>query len=219
MILALETSTTICSVAIVENQTVIAQKLIDEKNIHSEKLLSFIDELLLEAKLNLSNFKAIAVSAGPGSFTGLRIGMSIAKGICFAKDIPLILVPTLDAIANEFIRLKNPTSATTICTIIDAKRDEAYFSFYKIENGSFTRLNRYEIKERIHIFEEMKSKNASFLVGDGVEKFLTFDQQNFIILNDVKLNAISVGLMAEKNFEPTEILNAEPIYIRSFQPK
>src|SRR5450759_5199634 len=133
MILAIETATDVCGVALVQNQNVIAQRVLAEKYVHSEKLLPMIDEVLRDASLSAKHLDAIAVSIGPGSFTGLRIGLSTAKGLALSLGISVIAIPTLDALAYAFFRTKGGASAAVVCPMIDAKRDEAFFCFYRID--------------------------------------------------------------------------------------
>ena len=213
MILAIETATKICGVAIVENGKIISEKFVDEKNVHSEKLVSFIDLILNESNLKLEQIKTIAVSSGPGSFTGLRIGMSIAKGICYAKNIPIILVPTLDGMANEFCRKYNPTEQKKIAVLLNAKKNESYFCFYEIKNGTYSKLTEYDIKERISIFREMKENRITILVSDEINE----NAKNEFECMQVNCSAESIGLIAEKNYKHSDLFSAEPIYVRAFK--
>jgi tRNA threonylcarbamoyl adenosine modification protein YeaZ len=105
MILAIETATELCGVALVDRHTCIASRTVVEKNIHSERLMVLVDEVLREAGIAVGALSGIAVSIGPGSFTGLRIGLSAAKGLAYARSLPLLAVPTLDALAYEARRL------------------------------------------------------------------------------------------------------------------
>ena len=133
MILAIETATDICGVALVQNQNVVAQRVLAEKYVHSEKLLPMIDEVLRDASFSAKHLDAIAVSIGPGSFTGLRIGLSTAKGLALSLGKSVIAVPTLDALAYAFFRRKGGASVAVVCPMIEAKRDEAFFCFYRID--------------------------------------------------------------------------------------
>src|ERR1700733_14260242 len=103
MILQIETATASCSVALTSDGKVLAYKQVNERNIHAEVITLFISELINKAGLQFNNLDAVAVSCGPGSYTGLRIGVSTAKGLCFALDIPLIAIETLEAMAHGAI--------------------------------------------------------------------------------------------------------------------
>src|ERR1700742_1723285 len=100
LILQIETATTVCSVALSENGSVLTHKEVQQRNIHAEAITVFIDELLKAAGRQYHELNAVAVSCGPGSYTGLRIGISVAKGLCYALDIPLIAIDTLSAMTD-----------------------------------------------------------------------------------------------------------------------
>ena len=133
LILLIETATTICSVAIAKNRQVIAYKEIDQRNIHAEVVTLFIEELLKKAGAVYKEIDAIAVSSGPGSYTGLRIGVSTAKGLCFALDKPLIAVDTLAAMANGLLAANNFDDHVLLCPMIDARRMEVYTGIFDIK--------------------------------------------------------------------------------------
>jgi tRNA threonylcarbamoyladenosine biosynthesis protein TsaB len=225
-ILAIETATDICGTALVRDHAVLSQKTLSEKNIHSEKLLPMIDEILKEAAVQFQNVNAIAVSIGPGSFTGLRIGLSAAKGLAMAASLPLILVPTLDAMALEFHR-KNPDTGAVICPLIDAKRDEAFFSFYSIQNDLPFRKSDYEIASAQTIIQKAKIYPLVIFVGEGAGKIKSAasQQRDFQFRNDIVCSAVSVALLAEAKFselKTEEYSMLEPLYLREFvttQPK
>ena len=128
LILSIETSTKSCSVALSnkwENVSNIEE--VSEQYSHSEQLTCFIEELLLNENIKVSDLNAIAISSGPGSYTGLRIGTSTAKGLCYACGIPLIAIPTLDAMAEG---MKNHYPDMQLCPMIDARRMEVYCAVY-----------------------------------------------------------------------------------------
>jgi tRNA threonylcarbamoyl adenosine modification protein YeaZ len=140
MILSIETATELCGTALVHNGSVLAHRTVTEKNIHSERLMVLVDEVLGEAGFGVKDLDGIAVSIGPGSFTGLRIGLSAAKGLAYAQSLTMIAVPTLDAIADEAARTNGANEGDVICALIDAKREEAYYAFYTCEQGRHMRL-------------------------------------------------------------------------------
>ncbi|HLP17148.1 MAG TPA: tRNA (adenosine(37)-N6)-threonylcarbamoyltransferase complex dimerization subunit type 1 TsaB [Bacteroidota bacterium] len=136
MILSIETATELCGAALIDDGFVVAHRTVTEKNIHSERLMVLVDEVLREAGVAVKDLAGIAVSIGPGSFTGLRIGLSTAKGLAYAQSLPMIPVPTLDAIAEEAVRTGVAASGDVICALIDAKRDEAYYAFFVCDNAN-----------------------------------------------------------------------------------
>jgi tRNA threonylcarbamoyladenosine biosynthesis protein TsaB len=199
MILAIETATEVCSAAVVKDDTVHSVRSVREKNIHSERLLSLIDEVLSESKCRRHELTAIAVSIGPGSFTGLRIGLSAAKGLALALDVSLIAVPTLDGIAESYRLSHTGSGAGTFCAMIHAKREEAFYSFYSIGDDEIKRTGEYSITVKASILEEAARKNAAVVQPD--------------------LSAASIGLLAnrrKKEFTVADFSTVEPLYLRDF---
>jgi tRNA threonylcarbamoyladenosine biosynthesis protein TsaB len=145
-ILGIETSTAVCSVGLArlssgsigrqtnEFDLLSSEKSLVESHIHSEKLLTLIQELCDEQKLKLSQLDGVAVSIGPGSFTGLRIGLSTAKGLCYALEKPLLAVPTFDSIAQSVLQKHPDDKRIIVC--IDAKQREYYIGAYEHINGT-----------------------------------------------------------------------------------
>jgi tRNA threonylcarbamoyladenosine biosynthesis protein TsaB len=219
MILSIETATDVCGVALVQKQNVIAQRVLAEKYVHSEKLLPMIDEVLRDASLSAKHLDAIAVSIGPGSFTGLRIGLSTAKGLALSLGISVIAVPTLDALAYAFFRTKRGASAAVVCPMIDAKRDEAFFCFYRIDAAGVSRQSEYAIALKSKIVE-MAPPSVMF-VGDGAGKMgasQEFDTSR-LFNPSIVCSAESVGLVAESagvKLSPEELSRLEPLYLREF---
>ena len=124
-ILALDTSGLVCTVAVMEDDRLLSEFSIQHKITHSELLLPMMEQIKNKIALDLNTIDAVAVSAGPGSFTGLRIGCSTAKGLCLAMNKPMIAVPTLDAMAYQFYG-----SDYAICPMMDARRGQVYTGIY-----------------------------------------------------------------------------------------
>ena len=221
MILAIETATDVCGVALVHGGDVIAQRSVAEKNVHSEKLLPMVDEVLKESSLSLREVDAIAVSIGPGSFTGLRIGLSTAKGLAVAKMKRVVPVPTLDALAFECHRLQKAHSAHVVCPLIDAKRDEVYYSFYEVGESGIRRLTEYDIAPVSKVAESAAKYASVIFVGDGAAKMETVVGVVSPLLHrpGIICNPVSVGMLAEKDTEvlsKESLSSLEPSYIRDF---
>ncbi len=199
MIVAIETATEVCSAALVHCSNVMSAHSLNEKNIHSERLLTLIDEVMKESQASREQLDAIAVSIGPGSFTGLRIGLSTAKGLAMALDIPIIAVPTLDGIAEAYRMNRTIKNDETFCALIDAKRDEAFYAFYSITQNEVVRQSEFSIKLKNEILIDAKTKNA--------------------VAEQPNISASAVGILAErkqKEFEVSDFSYLEPLYLRDF---
>ena len=132
LILCIETSTTVCSVALAQNHRVLGALREDTPNAHSTLLTVLIEKLLAKAGYQAEDLDAVAVSSGPGSYTGLRIGVSVAKGICFATGKPLIAITSLEILAAHFLQQRPDVSAQDLlCPMIDARRMEVYSVLYR----------------------------------------------------------------------------------------
>lgn len=225
MILCIETSTTVCSVALVENGNVIAlRESLDGQN-HAEKITIFIDEIMKETYVVYKDLDAIAVSMGPGSYTGLRIGVSTAKGFCYALEKPLIAVDTLAAMAYGFISSQlsaisyKPTAI--LCPMIDARRMEVYSAFFneKLERTSETEA--LVIDE--NSFMELKQNNHLYLFGDGADKLATLfeNDKNITVVEKFHCSAAYMSTLAEEAFKNKDFVDVayfEPFYLKNFVP-
>lgn len=199
MILGIETATEICSAAFVRNGKIIAERSVHEKNIHSEHLLVLIDELMKSASISKKEITAIAVSIGPGSFTGLRIGLSTAKGFALALNIPLIAVPTLDGIAEAYRLMNTGTGTEKFYALIDAKRNEAFHALYSVVTNEITRQSEYSITIKDEILQQAQLSHA--------------------IVQQPMISAVAVAMLGErrrKEFEVSDFSHLEPLYLRDF---
>ncbi len=164
LLLHLETSTDTCSVCISDNETIIDCEETHNSKTHASLLAVFIDELLKRNRLTYKNIAAVTVSCGPGSYTGLRIGVATAKGLCFALNVPLISVPTLQSMANIANKQRN---GQLLCPMIDARRMEVYTAQFDTNGNQLTETEAKVIDETS--FAELAGKKIVF-VGDGAEK-------------------------------------------------
>lgn len=220
LILNIETATQICSVALARGNTLIARRLIDIPNAHSSKLSLLIKEIVEEAGLSYSQLSAISVSKGPGSYTGLRIGVSTAKGFAYALDIPLISVETL-RILERGVKLKHPYCYTV--AMIDARRMEVYSIIYD-RDGNIIKDISADIIEK-GIYDNYFIDNMKYVfVGDGAEKTMGFfdGRSNLFYDAEIVLDAeLMIGLSYSKflkgDFEDTAYF--EPYYLKNFVAK
>lgn len=165
-ILAIETSSRICSVSLYISDNLYSEFSVNQKNIHSEKLFELINQTLESLEYSFDQIKAIAVSIGPGSFTGLRIGVSAAKGLAFGRKIPIIPVPTFEALALQISNYLSKSTEFTICNSVN--RDELYKSDF-ISDGE----NNYKIKNDLELISRedfIIEDNSKLVFGDYKNK-------------------------------------------------
>jgi len=213
-ILNIETATKNCSVSLAKNgETIVLQELNNGNYSHAEKLHQFIKQVVEESGIELTDLKAIAVSKGPGSYTGLRIGVSAAKGLCFALDIPLIAIDTLQVLA-----LSISISDGLVIPLLDARRMEVYSAVFNSENE----MNR-EVKAEIiseASFSTYLNEQKVYFVGDGVEKCKGIIIHNNATFIDDKLP--SANEMSKLSFEKykkndiEDVAYFEPFYLKDF---
>lgn len=169
-ILAIESSGLVASVAVTEDNTLLGEYTMNHKKTHSQTLLPMLDELAEMIELDLSTLDAIAVSMGPGSFTGLRIGSATAKGLGLALDKPIIPVPTVEALAYNLWGTDKQ-----VCPLMDARRQQAYTGLYAFENGQLTTIIPQCAVDISEIVEEVnKTHKPVIFLGDGVPVFADY---------------------------------------------
>lgn len=212
-ILSIETATKNCSVSLSLNGNTICTREISEVGYsHAEKLHVFIEEVLNEAKVGFAKLSAVAVSQGPGSYTGLRIGVSAAKGLCYALGIPLIAIDTLEVLARKLSIDKG-----VIIPMIDARRMECYTAIFDANYG----LKR-EIKSEIITQDSFSDVDGVIhFVGDGAAKckeILTDDK--FVYHDDsVFPSSVQMGVLAFNKYEKSDTVDVayfEPFYLKDF---
>lgn len=163
-VLNIETTTTQCSVALSADGKVLALAKSNPSNYqHAHLLHTYIDQVLSDHDLSLSALSAVALSSGPGSYTGLRIGAAAAKGLCFGNDIPLLSIPTLDILAREI----SPSEGYIIATL-DARRDEVYYAVYKHDYKVIQKATPHVVTG--NSFSEWTEKGPVYFVGTGLDK-------------------------------------------------
>ena len=221
MILCLETATPICSVALNESCCTIALRETEGQNAHSEKITNFIREVMEVAHIEYSQLDAIAVSKGPGSYTGLRIGVSTAKGICYAADLPLMAIDTLEAMAYGMkAKLGNQIDENDLLIpMIDARRMEVYASIFDANLNKINDTAALVIDE--HSFEDLRKEHRLWLFGDGAPKLQkTFENQpNITIIDGFKPSAAYMLPLVDKALKEKDFVDVayfEPFYLKDF---
>ncbi|MBK0379560.1 tRNA (adenosine(37)-N6)-threonylcarbamoyltransferase complex dimerization subunit type 1 TsaB [Mucilaginibacter segetis] len=219
MILQIETATTTCSVALAQNGNILAFREVNARNIHAEVITVFIGEIMTEASIIYEHLDAIAVSCGPGSYTGLRIGVSTAKGLCFALNKPLIAVETLAAMADGIIALNDVGTDVLLCPMIDARRMEVYTAVFK-NNGEIVKDTAAEIIDG-NSFSDLLNTNKILFFGDGAEKCMDVldNNPNALFKTDFENSAAHLAKRALYKFETKDFEDVayfEPYYLKDF---
>ena len=219
IILNIETSTAVCSAALSDGGKVISLQESSQSNIHAEKLAVFINVLMEQAALPYSALDAIAVGTGPGSYTGLRIGTSTAKGLCYALDKPLIAVPTLKAMAlASFAGLKRKD--IYYCSVIDARRLEVYSGLYDFEGNEIKPVEAKILDE--FSYTEILGETGIAFAGDGMPKLKNLsppDDIHRIWLDDVYASAKNMAVLSEEAFSTrnfADVAYYQPFYLKDF---
>lgn len=222
LILCIETSTKACSTALCRDGSIIASEfLFTGEYLHAESLNPMISDLLSGSSIAFNQLDAIAISQGPGSYTGLRIGTSTAKGLCFALDIPLIAIDTLQLIA---IAAKQEQPASRYIALMDARRMEVYTKKFDANLQAITKAEALILDE--NSFSDFEKESLTVFCGDGALKAKSlFEKSNFIFLPEIHPKAEYMGELAEEKFSIGQFEDTayfEPFYLKEFhtpQPK
>jgi tRNA threonylcarbamoyladenosine biosynthesis protein TsaB len=212
-ILNIETATKNCSVALAkEGKTILSKEIAEEGYSHAERLHVFMEEIIQESGITFNDLSAIAVSQGPGSYTGLRIGVSAAKGLCYALNIPLIAIDTLQVLASQA-----RVSDGLIVPMLDARRMEVYSAIFNV-NLENKRATAAEIISD-NSFEDFQE--TLYFVGDCAEKCqAVLTKENFIFLEEIKYpSAKEMSLLSFIKFKKSDTVDVayfEPYYLKDF---
>ena len=217
LLLSIETSTKVCSVALHRGSNLLASSEILIERSHSKFITVLIENLFLHSGEKMEDIDAIAISKGPGSYTGLRIGVSTAKGLCYALEKPLIAISTLESMAFEVNKFNS--SKVLLCPMIDARRMEVYCALFDSEMKCQEEVAAKIIDE--HSFSDILKGQSVLFFGDGAEKCkpLFNTNVNAIFINAVFPSAAAIGAMAlqayeNKKFE--DVAYFEPFYLKDF---
>lgn len=222
-ILNIETSTEVCSVNVSENGKLLFEKESLEGLNHSELLTVFIEELLKENHLNIKNIDAVAVAKGPGSYTGLRIGVSVAKGLCYALDKPLIAISTLDALGIFTSRhpaqfgLKSKEDLL-FCPMIDARRMEVYTALYNFKGEQLEPVSAKIIDEN-SFSKRLEISEIAFFGNGAIKCKKMLNRPNALFSGPLKASARFMVKQAEERYNKKEFENVayfEPFYLKNF---
>lgn len=217
-ILCLETATEVCSIALLKNDVVIALEENHEGNSHASQITLLIEAVMTKANIELNQLDAIAVSKGPGSYTGLRVGVSTAKGLCYALNIPLIAINTLHSLAQSLSSTINYQPPTLLCPMLDARRMEVYCLLLDEQLNEVEKTQAKIIDE--NSFAAALSTYKIYFFGNGSSKCKTIiTHSNAIFINDIKcsakrMNTLVYEAFKQKQFE--DVAYFEPFYLKDF---
>lgn len=216
VILSLETSSKICSVAIHKDGNVLACSEVHINQSHASKLAPLISNVVSISGIAMSELTAVAISSGPGSYTGLRIGTSTAKGLCYSLSIPLITINTLELLA--FQMSNRIEQGALLCPMIDARRMEVYCMVVDKQLNEISPVEAKVITE--DAFAEILDKRKIIFFGDGAMKCnTTITHSNAIFIDGVHPDVSDLGKIAFEKFtrnQKEDLVNFEPLYLKEF---
>lgn len=220
--LAVDTSSNVATVAVMDEDRLICEYILNHKTTHSQKLMPMIKEVLESCELTVNDIHFFSVALGPGSFTGLRIGVATVKTMAHAMNKPVVGVSTLDALAFGITYFEG-----IICPILDAKRDQVYTALYNWKNGSMERISEYMALSIDKLIELLKLKNENVIfLGDGTFAFRDIligalgDFAHFSPVHSLMQRASLVAELALKRFKEgqrDDCMTLVPFYLRKSQ--
>lgn len=219
LILSLETSSPVCSVALhrLTDGSLVGQTDLRLEKSHSSHLGVLVSQLLENSQHTLQDVAAVAVSDGPGSYTGLRIGAAAAKGLCYALDIPLVAVSTLQALARQVAAVTAPTTGLLFCPMLDARRMEVYAALYTHDGQEVVAPTPLLLDS--DTLAEQLTYHRLLCFGNGAAKFQLFvaDNSNASFLVGIEPSAVAVGALAVEAYgrgEFRDVAYYEPFYLK-----
>lgn len=226
-VLGIDTATRVCSAAVIRDGTIRAERSETAPQRHAELLLPFVDEVMAQAKMRQLDLNAVAVSIGPGSFTGLRIGLSVAKGIAVGMGIPIIPVPTLGAAA--FRVLSSDADCEDVVVILPARRTEYYFGRYRRGAKIPELTSGIQVYTTSKLFEVLCENIPDTVAGEGIERVLNEIEMSSPETGEVMekirksydyklhiVTAAATGLMSEY-YDAADVSSLQPLYVKEFE--
>lgn len=214
-ILSIDTASNLCTVALLENEICLKELIVNDARNHSEKIMPIIKQIFQETNLTLNDINLIVCDKGPGSFTGIRIGVGTVLAFKDSLNIPCVGISSLEALAY------NVKKDGLICSLIDAKNNNVYFGLFKLENNEYTQIGNFEFKTISEILDLLKKYSAPItFVGDGAtfhKDFIQNNLKNCLFYEQNKLSSYFLaiaGLYAYKKGIQTSLM---PLYLRKSQ--
>ena len=200
LFLGIDTSAKVCSVALINDSEILFSKTLSDGLTHSETLLPLIKRAFDTTGFSVKDLAAIGISCGPGSFTGLRIGISTVKGLAVGLDIPCVSVSTLEALAFNGIS----EEGALVCALMDARRGEYYNAVFRVAEGKLSRVTEDRAIPGDLIFEEIKDSENLLILGDGAEKFVSEHPElsEFLAEESIRFQSgVSVAKVSQEIFQ------------------
>ena len=219
-LLFIETATEVCSVALSKGEEIVASVSSNKGNSHTEHLFPFIEEVLAKSKYKITEIGGVVLSIGPGSYTGLRIGASAAKGICYALNVPLIGISTLQSIVFGAKNQQNIEQNALFSPMIDARRMEVFTALFDANGEAITDVEAKIIDENSFVFE--LNHNAIYFCGNGMQKsqsVLQHPNAQFINAPIMASNMLHPALEKYKNKQFEVVAYFEPLYFKEYIAK
>ncbi len=227
--LGIDSATQICSAAILRDGALIAERYERAPQRHAELLLSFVDEVIAEAGILSKDLDAVAVSIGPGSFTGLRIGLSVAKGIAVGMDIPIIPVPSMDTIAYKVFSEDEHATETSI--LIPARRNEYYYGRYRKAPEKPETITGIRVHTTKELSVVLENNRRDTIAGEGIERFLEEITDNnaraetdpvtekiqLSLKKDFHIITAGYTCLLSGHYRKAELSSIEPLYSKRFE--
>ena len=219
MVLGIETATSVCGVGLACDQGVLADYCLNRKTVHAERLPVIIDRIVNDAGIALHDLKGVAVSMGPGSFTGLRIGMSVAKGLVYGLDIPLLAVPTMEALVSLV-----PEYYSMACVMLVARKGEVYEGLFQRKQGAWQQVRPYGVVPETEIATDLGDQEIVF-IGEGSHQYKTLIREKmkkacFLPDTVTMPSGASVALRGIdylKAGKVADLVSLSPLYLKRFQ--
>ena len=214
-ILSIDTASNLCTVALLENEKCIKEIIVNDARNHSEKIMPVIEQILQETNLTLKNIDLIVCDKGPGSFTGIRIGVGTVLAFQDSLNIPCVGISSLEALTY------NVKQDGLICSLIDAKNNNLYFGLFKLENNEYTQIRDFEFKTISDIIDLLRQYQTPItFVGDCAIFHKDFIQENFdncLFCEQNELSSYSLGIAGLNTYKKGVQTSLMPLYLRKSQ--
>lgn len=214
-ILSIDTASNLCTVSVLENESCLKEIIVDDARNHSEKIMPVIEQVLQETNLSLNDINLIVCDKGPGSFTGIRIGVGTVLAFRDSLNIKCIGISSLEALAY------NTKNEGYICSLIDAKNDNVYYGFFELKNNEYNQIGNLEFKNIEDTVSLLKQYSSPItFVGDGAivnKKYIENNLTNCNFCDENNLSSISLGIAGLNSFKNGKQTSLMPLYLRKSQ--